>query len=116
MNNLNKYVDYLQPLVKTFKENYNQFYCLEYYNLSAGSITAEDGLIEFMTEHKNRPEHFSGNIPMVYAQWGEETGACMVLEISPEQRKLLSPEVLDVIKTEHLEYHEKWRKTADQTV
>ena len=116
MNNLNKYVDYLQPLVKTFKENYNQFYCLEYYNLSAGSITAEDGLIEFMTEHKNRPEHFSGNIPMVYAQWGEETGASMVLEISPEQRKLLSPEVLDVIKTEHLEYHEKWRKTADQTV
>jgi hypothetical protein len=24
--------------------------------------------------------------------------------------------VLDVIKTEHLEYHEKWRKTADKTV
>ena len=45
MNNLNKYVDYLQPLVKTFKENYNQFYCLEYYNLSAGSLTVEDGLL-----------------------------------------------------------------------
>ena len=99
MNNLNKYVDYLQPLVKTFKENYNQFYCLEYYNLSAGSLTVEDGLLSFMTEDKNRhnlwevAEHFSSNIPMVYAQWGEETGACMVLELSAEQRKLLSPDV-----------------------
>ncbi len=116
MNNLNKYVDYLQPLVKTFSENYNQFYRLEYYNLSAEDLTAEDCLIEFMNQDKFLPLHFSGNMPMVYAQWGEETGACMVLELSPENRKLLSPEVLDVIKTEHLEYHEKWRKTADQTV
>jgi hypothetical protein len=116
MNNLEKYVDYLQPVVKAINEHHNQFHLLWYYNLSAEDLFAEDGLVEFQTQDKNRPEHFSGNIPMVYAQWGEETGASMVLEISPEQRKLLSPEVLDVIKTEHLEYHEKWRKTADKTV
>ena len=120
MNNLNKYVDYLQPLVKTFSENYNQFYRLEYYNLSAEDLTAEDGLIEFMTEHKNRPEHFSGNIPMVYAQWGEETGACMVLEISPEQRKLLDPEVIKVLSgkyhREHGQVSEDWEKCANETV
>jgi hypothetical protein len=116
MNNLEKYVDYLQPVVKAINEHHNQFHLLWYYNLSAEDLFAEDGLVEFQTQDKNRPEHFSGNIPMVYAQWGEETGASMVLEISPEQRKLLSPDVLDVIKTEHLEYHEKWRKTADKTV
>jgi hypothetical protein len=78
MNNLEKYVDYLQPVVKTFKENYNQFYRLEYYNLSAEDLFVDDCLVEFQTQDKNRPEHFSGNIPMVYAQWGEETGASMV--------------------------------------
>ena len=116
MNNLEKYVDYLQPVVETFKENYNQFYRLEYYNLSAEDLFAEDGLVEFQTQDKNRPEHFSGNIPMVYAQYGEETGASMVLEISPEQRKLLSPEVLDVILRTSEERGnasvEEWRKNA----
>ena len=116
MNNLKKYVDYLQPVVKTFKENYNQFYRLEYYNLSAEDLFAEDGLLEFQTQDKNRPEHFSGNIPMVYAQYGEETGASMVLEISPEQRKLLSPDVLDVILRTSEERGnasvEEWRKNA----
>jgi len=101
MNNLEKYVDYLQPVVKTFRENYNQFYRLEYYNLSAEDLTVEEGLVEFQTQDKNRPEHFSGNIPLVYAQYGEETGASMVLELSAEQRKLLSPEVANTILGEH---------------
>jgi len=101
MSNLEKYVDYLQPVVKTFKENYNEFYRLEYYNLSAEDLTVEEGLLEFMSEDKNRPEHFNGNIPLVYAQYGEETGACVVLELSAEQRKLLSPEVANTILGEH---------------
>lgn len=97
MNNLNKYVDYLQPVVKTFRENYNQFYLLQYYNLSPEDLSIDHGLLEFMTEHKNRPEHFSGNIPMIYAQYGEETGASIVLELSAEQRKLLSPDVANTL-------------------
>ncbi len=116
MNNLQIYVDYAQPVVKAINEHHNQFYTLWYYNLSPEDLFAEDGLIEYMTEDKNVPADFNGNMPMVYAQWGEETGASMVLEISPENRKLLSPEVLDVIKTEYLEYHVKWRKTADKTI
>ena len=116
MNNLERYVEYVQPVVKVVRENHNMFHRLEYYNLSAEDLYAEDGLIEYQSQDKNIPEHFSGNIPMVCASWGEETGASIVLELSPEQRKLLSPEVIDVIKGEHLEYHEKWRKTAEQTV
>jgi hypothetical protein len=92
-NNLEIYVDYVKPVVKSIKEHHNEFYDLQYYNLSPEDLTAEDGLVEFVTERKNRPEHFSGNIPMIYAQYGEETGASMVLELSAEQRKLLSPDV-----------------------
>jgi hypothetical protein len=120
MNNLEKYVDYLQPVVKTFKENYNQFYRLEYYNLSAEDLFVDDCLVEFQTQDKNRPEHFSGNIPMVYAQYGEETGASMVLEISPENRKLLSAEVIKVLSgkyhREHGQVGEDWEKCANKTV
>jgi hypothetical protein len=98
MNNLETYVKYAQPVVKAVNENHNQFYRLWYYNLSAEDLTAENGLIEYQTQDKSLPEDFSGGIPMVYAQWGEETGASIVLEISPEQRKLLSPEVLDAVR------------------
>ena len=114
MNNLQRYVNYAQPVVKVIREQHNQFFLLQYFNLSAEDLTAEDGLIEFNCT--GEPSSFNGYIPMIYAHWGEETGASMVLEIFPEHRKLLSPEVLDVIKTEHLEYHEKWRKTAEQSV
>ena len=101
MNNLAYYVDYVKPVVKTINLHHNQFYLLQYYNLSPEDLTVEEGLIEFMTEDKNRPEHFNGNIPMVYAQYGEETGASMVLELSVEQRKLLSPEVATILLGEH---------------
>tara|TARA_R100000781_G_scaffold104116_1_gene67796 strand:- start:52 stop:561 length:510 start_codon:yes stop_codon:yes gene_type:complete len=101
MNNLAYYVDYVKPVVKTINLHHNQFYLLQYYSLSPEDLTVEEGLIEFMTEDKNRPEHFSGNIPMVYAQYGEETGASMVLELSVEQRKLLSPEVATILLGEH---------------
>jgi len=101
MNNLEKYVSYAQPVVKTINEHHNEFYRLEYYNLGAEDLFAEDGLVEFQTQDKNRPEHFNGNIPMVYAQYGEETGASIVLEISPENRKLLSPEVDNTVLGEH---------------
>ena len=101
MNNLEKYVSYAQPVVKTINEHNNEFYRLEYYNLGAEDLFAEDGLVEFQTQDKNRPEHFNGNIPMVYAQYGEETGASIVLEISPENRKLLSPEVANTVLGEH---------------
>ena len=117
MNNLQRYVNYAQPVVKAVRENHNEFHHLDYLSVSAEDLLVEEGfLIEYQSQDKNLPEHFNGDIPLVVANWGEETGASIVLEISPEQRQLLSPEVIDVIKGEHLEYHEKWRKTAEQTV
>ena len=101
MNDLKNYVDYAQPVIKAIRDNHNQFHLLQYYTVSAEDLTVSEGLLEFMTETKNRPEHFSGNIPLVYAQWGEETGASIVLELTAEQRKLLSPEVANTILGEH---------------
>ena len=115
MNNLEIYVNHAQPVVKTIKKHHNQFYTLWYYNLSPEDLFAEDGLIEYQTQDKNHPEHFSGTMPMVYAQWGEETGAAMVLEISPENRKLLSPEVIEVLSGGH-PIHTDWDNSADEPV
>ena len=117
MNNLQRFVNYAQPVVKAVRENHNEFHHLDYFSVNAEDLSVEEGfLIEYQSQDKNLPEHFNGDIPLVVANWGEETGASIVLEISPEQRQLLSPEVINVIKGEHLEYHEKWRKTAEQTV
>ena len=93
MNNLKKFVNYAQPVVKAVRENHNEFHRLEYFSVNAEDLFAEEGLIEFMTENKHDPKHFNGVIPLVYAQWGEETGASIVLKLSAEQRQLLSPEV-----------------------
>jgi hypothetical protein len=101
MENLEMFVKYAQPVVKAIKQHHNEFYHLRYYNLSAEDLFAEDGLIQFQTQQRNRPEHFSGTLPMVYAGWGEETGASLVLEISPENRKLLNPEVATTLLGEH---------------
>tara|TARA_Y100000590_G_C15101645_1_gene781465 strand:+ start:36 stop:575 length:540 start_codon:yes stop_codon:yes gene_type:complete len=117
MNNLQRFVNYAQPVVKAVRENHNEFHRLEYFSVNAENLFVEEGfLIEFMTEDKYDPKHFNGAIPLVYANWGEETGASIVLEISPEQRQLLSPEVINVIQGENLEYAEEWRKTAEQTI
>jgi hypothetical protein len=105
MNNLQRFVNYAQPVVKAVRENHNEFHRLEYFSVNAENLFVEEGfLIEFQSQDKYFPEHFNGAIPLVYANWGEETGASIVLEISPEQRQLLSPEVINVIKGEHLEY------------
>ena len=119
-NNLEIYVDYVEPVVKSINEHHNEFYTLWYYNLSPEDLFVENASVEFMTQDKGLPEHFSGNMPVVYAQWDEVSGACMVLELSPENRKLLSPEVIKVLSGK---YHreagqvgEDWEKCADETV
>ena len=120
MNDLKNYVDYAQPVIKAIRENHNDFHLLQYYTVSAEDLTVSEGLLEFMTETKNRPEHFSGNIPLVYAQYGEETGASIVLYLTPEERKNLSPEVTKVLAGE---YHrersqllEEWEITTNTPV
>ena len=116
-NNLEKYVNYVQPVVKAINKHHTEFFRLQYFSVSAEDLVVEDGLIEFRTKDKHNPEDFTGEIPMVCAQWGEVSGASIVLEISPENRKLLSPEVVDVIKGEFLtSSSHPWAKTVDKTV
>jgi hypothetical protein len=52
MNNLERYVEYVQPVVKVVRENHNMFHRLEYYNLSAEDLYAENGLIEYQVKIK----------------------------------------------------------------
>ena len=98
MNNLEKYVNYVQPVVQAVAEHHMPFYRLQYFELSPDDLYINDsGLVEFMTQEKYNPEDFSGSIPMVYAQWGEESGSCIILEIPPAQRCLLSPKLADIL-------------------
>ena len=118
MNNLQKCGEYVQPVVQAVREHHNEFCSLQYFNLDPKDLfTYGDGLIEFQNHPiKYLPEHFDGDLPAVLANWGEETGASLVLEISPEHRERLSSDVVDVIRGEHLEYQEEWVKTPDKTV
>ena len=116
MNDLKNYVDYAQPVIKAIREEHNEFFRLQYYTVSAKDLMVREGVLEFMTENK----HFSGNIPLVYAQYGEETGASIVLYLTPEERKNLLPEVTKVLAGE---YHrersqllEEWDNTANKPV
>ena len=99
MNNLQRFVNYAQPVVKAVRENHNEFHHLDYFSVNAEDLSVEEGfLIEYQSQDKNLPEHFiNGAIPLVVANWGEETGASIVLELSAEQRQLLSPEVAAIL-------------------
>ena len=117
MNNLQKYVWYVQPVIQAIREHHNEFCNLQYLHIDPEDLFAEGGLIEFRNHPtKYLPGHFDGELPVIHASWGEESGSSLLLEISPEHRERLSPEVVDVIRGEDLEYHEKWRKTAKKTI
>tara|TARA_B100001059_G_scaffold73419_1_gene70866 strand:- start:17920 stop:18498 length:579 start_codon:yes stop_codon:yes gene_type:complete len=123
-NNLKNYVDYVKPVVRAIRENHNQFYDLAYYEISPEDLFAQDSkdLVNFMDPFggKFTPKDFTGDIPLAYASFGEETGARVVLELSPENRKKLSEEVVDVFSGEyHREASEclhEWKITRDDTV
>ena len=108
MNNLQRYVEYVQPVVRSIQEHHNECYRLQYFNLEPEDLFAEGGVIEFQRGvTKCLPEHFDGDLPAVLAGWGEETGASLVLEISPEHRERLSSDVVDVIQ---------WPRTSNKTI
>ena len=86
MNNLEKYVHHVQPVVQAINAHDNPSYLLQYFNLSPQDLVSDPGnnLVEFQTAAKNLPEHFNGTMPAVLAQWGEETDAALVLQVSPD--------------------------------
>ena len=105
MNILSKYVDYAQPVVKTVNKNHNDFFRLQYFMFKPEDLRLYGDLVDFMHDGGYLPEHFNGVIPCIYAQWGEETGASMVLELSAEHRKLLNKDLATTLLGEH---YKKW--------
>ena len=89
-----KYVDYVKPVVDTIREHHNEFYELRYSLVNAEDIFVEsvaDRLVSFRQNiYESSP---SGYIPCIYARYGEETGACVVLQLTPTQFALLSEDV-----------------------
>ena len=120
------FVDYAQPVILEIKKRHNQFIKLDNYAFSPEDLFAKDGCIEYEVFdpkakiHKYDPEHYDGPINAIYAQFGEETGAALLLEITPEVRASLSSGVVDVLcdrgEQGDIEFIHTWEKSADQTV
>jgi len=91
---LHDYVEYVKPAVSTIREHYNEFAHLSYALINAEDIFVEsvaDRLVAFRQNiYESSP---SGYIPCIYARYGEETGACVALQLTPTQFALLSKEV-----------------------
>ena len=93
-----KYVDYVKPVVDTIREHHNEFYQLRYSLINAEDIFVEcvaDRLLGFNKGIYERST--AGYIPCIYAQYGEETGATVALQLTPTQFALLSDEVKTVM-------------------
>tara|TARA_R110002020_G_scaffold47832_1_gene136638 strand:+ start:43 stop:579 length:537 start_codon:yes stop_codon:yes gene_type:complete len=94
MEDLKKVVNFLQPVVKSINKHHNQFYECDYFTVAPEDLLLDEeslSLVEFMTADKNLPEHFNGEIPLIYMRWGEETGASILLWLTSEYQKLLDP-------------------------
>ena len=131
------FVDNAQPVIQAIKKVHNEFIRLEYFAFSPEDLYEVGGVIDYITdgpkseikgtkpwdmypEAKYNPEHFDGPINAIYAQFGEETGAALLLEITPEVRSSLSKEVVDVLcdrdQQGDIEFIKNWDESADQTV
>jgi hypothetical protein len=89
------FVDKAQPVIQEIKRVHNEFIRLQYFAFSPEDLYEEDGTIDFIKDNKYNPEDFDGPINAIYAQFGEETGAALLLEITPEVRGSLSSGVVD---------------------
>lgn len=93
-NAFKKYVDYVKPVVDTIREHHNEFYQLRYSLVNAEDIFVESVADRLLGFRKGIYETSSeGYIPCIYAQYGEETGATVALQVTPLQFALLSKEV-----------------------
>jgi len=120
-NNLKNYVDYVKPVVRAIRDNHNPFYNILYDERKPEDLFAvdqESGLLDFTDP--TAWETFTGDIPLAYASYGEETGARIVLELSPENRKKLSEGVIAIMSGEYhreaSECRHEWKITRDDTV
>ena len=98
MNNLQRYVEYVKPVVDAIEKHHNYYHTIQYFSVSAENIYAEGGYIDFHNKGDLTIDmgDLKGDIPMIFASTEEEGGGHLVIEIAPEQRELLSSEVLSV--------------------
>ena len=118
---MKSFVDRAQPVVREIKRVHNEFIRLEYFAFSPEDLYNDgNGVIEFQTDNKYNPEDFNGPINAIYAQFGEETGAALMLEITPEVRSSLKIGVVDVLRCfgeeGDIEFIRGWEESADETV
>ena len=105
MNNFKTYVNYAQPVVEAINKHHNKFYLLQYCGIRPQDLCVdEENLIKF--EASGEPGAFKGDIPLIYAQYGEETGASLAIELTAEHRKLLSKELAFELFGEHFDLWE----------
>jgi hypothetical protein len=100
---LHDYVEYVKPAVSTIRHHYNEFAHLSYSLINAEDIFVQDkaerllglrqGAHELSSVSVEENPSGSGYIPLIYARYGEETGACVALQLTPTQFALLSKEV-----------------------
>ena len=120
------FVDNAQPVIQEIKRVHNDHLRLECFAFSPEDLYEDCGCVDYIVddlegkEGKYSPEHFDGPINAVYAQFGEETGAALLLEITPEVRGLLSSEVVDVLcdrgEQGDIEFINAWEKSANETI
>jgi len=100
---LHDYVEYVKPAVSTIRHHYNEFAHLSYSLINAEDIFVQDkaerllglrqGAHELSSVSVEENPSGSGYIPLIYARYGEETGATVALQFTPTQYALLSKEV-----------------------
>ena len=114
------FVDKAQPVIQEIKRVHNEFIRLQYFAFSPEDLYEQYGTIDFIKDNKYNPEDFDGPINAIYAQFGEETGAALVLEITPEVRSSLKIGVIDVLRSfgeeGDMEFIRGWDESADKTV
>jgi len=114
------FVDNAQPVIQEIKRVHNEFIRLEYFAFSPEDLYEQSGVIDYIKDNKYNPEDFDGPINAIYAQFGEETGAALLLEITPEVRASLSSDVVDVLcdrgEQGDIEFIRAWEESADKAV
>ena len=114
------FVDKAQPVIQEIKRVHNEFIRLESFAFSPEDLYEQYGTIDFIKDNKYNPEDFNGPINAIYAQFGEETGAALLLEITPEVRASLKIGVVDVLRSfgeeGDMEFIRGWEESADKTV
>ena len=114
------FVDKAQPVIQEIKRVHNEFIRLQYFAFSPEDLYEQYGTIDFIKDNKYNPEDFDGPINAIYAQFGEETGAALLLEITPEVRSSLKIGVVDVLRSfgeeGDMEFIRGWEESADKTV